>query len=104
MAPDLNNPPRFYKPNPHFAQGELLRIVREIMWETGGPLSVRTISLAALARKGVTLPGPGTMKRTRTRIQQIFVASGKQGKVRTVGRKKDRRQVLVRATTDAAPF
>lgn len=41
-CPDLNLPPRFHKPNPHFASGELPRIVREIMWEAGGPISVRT--------------------------------------------------------------
>lgn len=37
VAPDLNIPPRFYKPNQHFARGELPRIVREIMWQAGEP-------------------------------------------------------------------
>jgi hypothetical protein len=65
VAPDFNFSPRCHGPNPHFACGELPRIFREIMWEAGGPISVRTISLAALARKGVTPPGPRTMPATR---------------------------------------
>jgi len=93
-CPDLNLPPRFHKANPIFGIGELPRLVREIMRDAGGPISTRDIAVKALARKGVTLPGPGTMKRTRTRIQQIFADWGAE-KVRTVGRKQDRRRVLV---------
>lgn len=87
-------PPRFHKPNPIFGIGELPRLVREIMREAGGPISTRTIAVAALARKGVTSPGPGTMKRTRMRIGQLFVAWGPE-RVRKVGRNKDTRRVLV---------
>jgi hypothetical protein len=93
-CPDLNLPPRFHKPNPYFEIGELLRLVREIMREAGGPISTRTIAVAALARKCVTLPGPGTMRRTRLRIGQLFVAWGPE-KVRKVGRNKGTRRVLV---------
>lgn len=94
-SPDLNLPPRFHKPNPHFARGELPRIVREIMWQAGGPVSVRTISLAALARKGVKLPGPGTMRHTRKLVRGILGRWEKVGKARTVGRNKGTRRVLV---------
>ncbi len=94
-APDLNLPPRFHKPNPHFARGELPRIVREIMWEAGGPISVRTISLAALARKGITLPGPGTMRHTRKLVRGILARWETMGKARTVGRNKGTRRALV---------
>ena len=45
------------------------------------------IPIQALARKGVTLPGPGTMKR----ISQIFADWGPD-KVRTVGRNKEKRR------------
>jgi hypothetical protein len=93
-CPDLNLPPRFHKPNRVFAVGELPRLVREIMREADEPIAVRDIAVRALARKGVTLPGPGTMKRTRTRIQQIFADWGP-GKVRTVGRTQDRRRLLI---------
>ena len=60
------------KPNPDFKRGELPWIVREIMWGAGAPISVRTISLAALARKGVRSPGPGTMRHTRKSVRAIL--------------------------------
>jgi hypothetical protein len=78
VAPELNLPPHRYKPNPNFDRGELPRLVREIMRDAD-PLSTREIAVHALARKGVTLPGPGTMKRTRTRISQLFAVWGKAG-------------------------
>jgi hypothetical protein len=58
-CPDLNLPPGFHKPNPVFGIGKLPRLVREIMRDAGGPISTRDIAVKALARKGVTLPGPG---------------------------------------------
>jgi hypothetical protein len=93
-VPELALPPRRHKPNPIFGIGELPRLVREIIREVGGPVSTHYVAVAALARKGVTLPGPGTMKRTRTRIGQLFIAWGP-GKVRKVGRNKGTRRVLV---------
>jgi hypothetical protein len=99
-VPELPLPPRRHKPNPIFGIGELPRLVREIMREAGGPISTRDIAAKALARKGVTLPGPGTMKRTRTRIGQLFIAWGPE-KVRTVGRKQDRRRMLVDQCLDS---
>ena len=93
-VPELMLPPRRHKPNPIFGIGELPRMVREIMREAGGPVSTRYIAVAALARKGVKAPGPGTMKRTRTRIGQLFVAWGP-GKVRKVGRNKETKRSLV---------
>ena len=97
-CPDLNLPPRFHKPNPYFARGELPRIVREIMWEAGGPIAIRTIALAALARKGVTLPGPGTMRYTRNKVRGIIWLWERLGKAMTVGRNKGTRRVLVSET------
>jgi len=95
ICPDLNLPPRFHQPNRHFKRGELPRIVREIMWQAGGPIAVRTIALAALARKGVTLPGPGTMRHTRKLVRGILGRWETLGKARTVGRDKGTRRVLV---------
>lgn len=94
VAPELLLPPRRHKPNPIFGIGELPRMVREIMRDADGPVSTREIAIKALARKGVPLPGPGTMKRTRTHIGQIFVGWGP-GKVRKVGSNKETRRVLV---------
>lgn len=94
VVPELNLPPRRCKPNRNFTRGELPRLVREIMGEAGAPVSVRDIAIKALARKGVTLPGPGIMKRTRTQVQQIFADWRK---VRTVGRKQDKGGMLVQS-------
>lgn len=94
VAPELTLLPRRYKPNPNFARGELPRLVREIMREAEGPMSTRDIAVKALARKGFTLPGPGTMKRTRLRVGQLFAAWGKAGKIRTMGDKRGTRRVL----------
>jgi hypothetical protein len=96
VAPDFNFPPRRHGPNPHFARGELPRIVREIMWQAGAPISVRTISLAALAKKGVTLPGPGTMRHTRKLVRGIVGRWERMGKATTVGRNKGTRRALIR--------
>jgi hypothetical protein len=82
------------------ARGTAPAARREIMREAGEPLAVLDIAVKALARKGVALPGPGTMKRTRTRVQQIFADWGKAGKVRTVGRKRNTRRVLTNTFTD----
>lgn len=64
--------------------GELPQLTREIIREAEGPVSTRSIVVAALARKGVKAPGPGT----RTRIGQLFVAWGPD-KVRKVGTSKE---------------
>jgi hypothetical protein len=94
-CPDLNLPPRFHKPNPHFARGELPRIVREIMWQVGGPIAIRTIALAALARKGVTLPSPAIMRYTRNKVRGIVGRWERLGKARTVGRNNGTRRALI---------
>jgi hypothetical protein len=97
-CPDLNLPPRFHKPNPIFARGELPRIVREIMWGQG-PMAVRVVSLAALARKGVKLPGPGLMRKTRTRVRDILARWEKLEKATAVGHGKQTKRVLTESFT-----
>ena len=86
VAPDFNFPPRHRRPNPHFKRGELPRVIREIMWETEGPVAIRVIALAALARKGIMTPGPGTMRYMRTKVRAIIGNWQRKGKARTVGR------------------
>ena len=46
--------------------------------------------------KGFHLPGPGTMKRTRMRVGQLFAAWGKAGKVQKGGRKRGARRELAK--------
>ena len=52
IAPELNLPPRRYRPNPYFKRGELPRLALDIMREAGEPLATRTIAARALAAKG----------------------------------------------------
>lgn len=97
IAPELNLPPRRYKPNPHFNRGELPRIALRILREASGPISVRDIAIQALASKGVTLPDRSIMKLTRTRLQQIFTVWAKRDIVGSVGTHKNRKRMLVNA-------
>ena len=94
IAPELNLPPRRYKPNPHFARGELPRIAMDILRDATGPLAVRDIAVKALARKGITLPDRRTMKLTRLRLQQTFSAWAKRGIVVSVGTNRGRKRML----------
>ena len=94
IAPELNLPPRRYKPNPHFARGELPRIAMDILRDAPGPLAVRDIAAKVLARKRITLPHPRTMKLTRLRLQQTFSVWAKRGLVASVGTNKGRKRVL----------
>src|SRR5690242_16305109 len=64
LAPSLNLPPRFYKPNPVFARNELPRLVMSILREAGGPLPTRDIARRALAAKGVVYPDRRIFKLT----------------------------------------
>jgi hypothetical protein len=52
------------------------------------------IAVRALAVKGVTLPGPGTMKLTRTRLVQFLCQLDKRGITVKVGRGKATRRAL----------
>lgn len=95
IAPELNLPPRRYKPNPYFARGELPRIALRVLRQASSPIAVRDIAVQALASKGVTLPDRRTMKLTRTRLQQIFTVWTKRGIVGSVGENKGPKRVLV---------
>ena len=100
IAPELNLPPRRYRPNPYFARGELPRLAMAIMREAGEPLATRTIAVRALAAKGIALPTRTDMKRARQGLQQIMWAWSKRGLVRSIG---DGRRTL-RVLTAGAPI
>jgi hypothetical protein len=97
LDPQLWMPPRHYRPNPVFARGELPRIALAIMRQANGPLPTLTIAMMALARKGVTQPGPGLRKLIRIRLTQMMGKWEKRGIVRRVGRNKATRNVLVQS-------
>lgn len=95
LAPELNLPPRRYRPNPVFERQELPRLAMDIMREANGPLSVKEISIRALAVKGVTLPDIRTLKAVRKRLAQTMAIWGKRGLVVKVGTGKEGRRRLV---------
>ncbi len=78
-----------------FSRKELPRIAMEIMREEGKPPPVGVIVVRALARKGVTQPGPGLRKLIRVRLQQYLGAQEKRGVVVKVGTGNATRRGLV---------
>jgi hypothetical protein len=95
IAPDFRFPPQRHMPNPHFQRGELPRLVLDIMREARGPITVRVIAVEALTRKGCPLPGPGTRRRTHTRVFHTLAGWQARGLVVSVGSGKAARRVLV---------
>lgn len=101
IAPDLQLPVRFRRPNPHFARGELPRLVLRIMREAGEPLGVAQIAVRALAMKGEPLPGPTLRKRVRVRVRCVVAKLEGRGVVVTVGRGKGTKRVLATVVASA---
>lgn len=98
LAPELPLEIKRRKPNPIFVPKELPRLAMQVMREAGAPIPTRLIAIRCLAAKGVTHPGPGTMRRTRTRLQQIFLVWERRGLIYSVGRKRETRRGLARST------
>jgi hypothetical protein len=94
LDPQLWLPPRRYKPNPVFARQELPRLTLAVLREAREPLAVRDIARLALAAKGITLPEPWVMKRTRVRLQQYLGKLDRRGVTRKVGSGNGTRRVL----------
>ena len=95
MCPDLGLPPRRYKPNPHFARGELPRLTLAILRDAGRPLSTREIVLRALEHKGVIYPDRRSLKLTRLRVQQAFARFNERGITQNVGSGRAGKRELV---------
>jgi len=95
IAPDLKLPPRFHRPNPHFARGELRRLAIDMLREAGRPLAVKEMALAALKTKGVRFPDRRTMRITRTRLRDTFARLEARGMAHTVGTGKATKRALI---------
>jgi hypothetical protein len=96
VAPDLNLPPRFYKPNPVFARNELPRLAIDILRHAGGPLATREIALRAFAAKWISCPDRRPFKVIRTRLVQFLSRMDAKGIKRKVGEGRATRRGLVR--------
>jgi hypothetical protein len=86
ISPELKLPVRYRAPNPHFAKGELTRLVLDILRVEDAALPVGVVAVLALKRKGVMLPGPTLRKDVRRRLRGIFVTLGKRGMTVKVSR------------------
>jgi hypothetical protein len=95
IAPGLKLPPRFHRPNPYFARGELRRLAIDMLREAGKPLAIKEMALAALKAKGVRFPDRRTMRITRTRLRDTFARLEARGMARTVGTGRATRRALV---------
>ena len=97
LAPELPLEIKRRKRDRIFRPGELPRLAMAVMREEGAPVPNQLVAVRCLAAKGVMLPGPGTMRRTRTRLQQIFLEWEKRGVSYRVGSKRQTLRGLVRA-------
>jgi hypothetical protein len=94
LVSQLDPPTKRRTAIPVFAFGELPRIVTDILRAEGKALPVAVIAAQALARKGVTLPGPGLMKGTRAQVRDYLLAMERRGVVFKVDSGKATRRGL----------
>jgi hypothetical protein len=95
IAPELQLPPRRYKPNPVFARGEFTRTLYAVLREAGEPLPMRTIAIRMLALKGLDMPEKAIRKRTFYRASTTLSVLHGQGRVVMTGNKRDARWKLI---------
>lgn len=98
LAPEMRLSPRFHKPDPIFARGEMRRVVLGILREAGEPLSIAVIAVRALAQKGHTLPGPTLRKRTRHKIRNALIGLDKRRVTVRVGEGREAKRGLTKPT------
>ncbi len=94
IAPELPLSGRRRSPDPHFARGELTRLVLAVPREAGEPTKVREIAAEALRRKGLYPPSRTLLRRTVPRLQGTFAVLGKRGVVVKVGIGKETQRFL----------
>jgi hypothetical protein len=94
IAPELELPPRFRRPNPVFARTELTRLALAILREAGEPLPIAAVAVRALKAKGIAWPDPRLRRRTRTKLREAFGKLRARGVLETVGRGNATRHTL----------
>lgn len=85
IAPELELPPRFRKPNPVFARTELTRLALAILREADEPLPIAAIAVRALKAKGIAWPEPALRRYTRNKLREAFGKLRARGVTDTVG-------------------
>jgi hypothetical protein len=94
IAPEIDLPFRFHKPNPVFARNELTRIVRNVLREADRPLLMREIAAGMIARKGIRLIERSLIDHTHKRLSAVLSVMHKRGGIRMVSVRDKWRWVL----------
>jgi hypothetical protein len=84
-GPWLFLPVRRRKPNPIFSHGDLTKMALTVLREAGEPLAIPVIAVRVLAMKGVPLPDARAQRRTRQRLQAMFLRLERRGLTVRVG-------------------
>ena len=84
IAPEIDLPFRFHKPNPVFARGEMTRLVLTVLREADRPLLMREIAAALMARKGIAALERRLIDHTHKRLSCALAAMHKRGSIRMV--------------------
>lgn len=84
IAPEIDLPLRFRKPNPIFARGEMSRYVLDVLREAEKPLLMREIAAWMLERKGVVVLEPGLREYICNRLSCQLSVLHKRGLIEMV--------------------
>lgn len=84
IAPEIDLPIRIRKRNPVFAQGEMTRLILEVLRDADRPLLMREVAAAMLARKGVVLLERKLVDHVHKRLSTVLSYMGKSGRIRMV--------------------
>jgi hypothetical protein len=82
IAPEIDLPFRFHKPNPVFARGEMTRLILTVLREADRPLTMREIAAAMMVRKGITELERRLIDHTHKRLSCALATMHKRGSVR----------------------
>ena len=85
IAPELDLPLRFRKPNPIFARGEFSRFILDVLREAERPSTMREIAARMLERKGVVVIDASLREYICHRLSCQLSVLGKWGMIQMVG-------------------
>jgi hypothetical protein len=84
IAPELDLPLRFRKPNPIFARGEFSRFILDVLREVERPLAMREVAARMLDRKGMVVLEPGLREYICHRLSCQLSVLHKRGLIKMV--------------------
>lgn len=84
IAPELDLPIRFHKPNPIFVRGEMSRFILDVFREAEKPLTMREVAARMLDRKGVVVIDASLREYIYHRLSCQLSVLGKRGLIEMV--------------------